>query len=134
MIKMQMESSSLINLSRNPRLSLINSLPICEGSITRMRTTTRGVEKSILDVFVTCNKVLPYILKMKIEEKRENVLTNYHAIKTVGRVIESDHNNCELEINLLFSTVKQDRIEIFQFKSFLSLPSNFEEEQLLTVS
>ena len=49
-------------LDRNPQLSLINSLPVCEGKITRMRTTTRGVEKSILDVFVTCDRILPYIL------------------------------------------------------------------------
>ena len=49
-------------LDRNPQLSLINSLPVCEGKITRMRTTTREVEKSILDVFVTCDRILPYIL------------------------------------------------------------------------
>jgi hypothetical protein len=51
-------------LDRNPHLSLINSLPICEGKITRMRKTSR-----------------------------------------------------ELEINLLFSPIKQDRIEIFEFRN-----------------
>ena len=82
-----------------------------------MRKTTRGVEKSILDIFVTCDRVLPYIVKMKVDENRENVLTNYNAIKSVGRVIESDHNNCELEVNLVFCPRKQERIEIFQFKN-----------------
>ena len=82
-----------------------------------MRTTSRGVEMSILDVFVTCNQILPYIVKMHIDEKREYVLTNYNAIKSKGKVTESDHNNCELEINLLFSPIKQDRIEIFEFRN-----------------
>jgi hypothetical protein len=100
-------------LDRNPQLSLINSLPVCKGKITRMRTTTREVEKSILDVFVTCDRILPYLLKMNIDEKREYVLTNYNAVKSKGRVIESDV--CELDINLLFYPLKQDRIEIFEF-------------------
>ena len=33
-------------------------------------TLTRGIEKSILDVYVTCEKVLPYITKMIIAERR----------------------------------------------------------------
>ena len=32
-------------MERNPHLTIINSLEICEGTITRMRETTRGVEK-----------------------------------------------------------------------------------------
>ena len=43
-------------LERKPNLTVINSLPLCEGSITKMRKTTRGTEKSILDVFVTCER------------------------------------------------------------------------------
>ena len=45
-------------LERMPHLSVINSLPLCEGTITRMRRMTLGVEKSALDVFVTCNRIL----------------------------------------------------------------------------
>ena len=57
-------------LERMPSLTLINSLQLCEGKITRMRKTTRGVEQSILDVYVTCDKILPYITKMKVDENR----------------------------------------------------------------
>ena len=39
-----------------------------EGEIIRMRT--RGVEQSILDVYVTFGKILPYITKMKVGENR----------------------------------------------------------------
>ena len=38
-------------LERMPSHTLINSLPLCEGKITRMRKTTTGVEQSILDVY-----------------------------------------------------------------------------------
>ena len=104
-------------LERMPQLTLINSLPLCEGIITRMRKTIRGVEMSILDVFVTCDKILPYIKKMKIDERRENTLTNFGIFKTAGRVIETDHNPVYLEVNLEFSSIKPERIEVFQFKN-----------------
>ena len=50
-------------IERNPHLTIINSLNICDGKITRIRKTTKGIEKSILDVFVTCDKILPFITK-----------------------------------------------------------------------
>ena len=34
----------------------------------------------------------PYATRMVIDEKREHVLTNYSAVKRVGRIVESDHN------------------------------------------
>ena len=36
---------------------------------TRMRKTTLSLRKSILNVFITCHKILPYITKMTIDEK-----------------------------------------------------------------
>ena len=107
-------------IERLPQLTIINSLPLCEGLITRMRKTTKGVELSILDVFVTCNKILPFIQRMKIDEKRENTLTNFGAKKVVGRVIETDRNPFCLEIKLQYSTVKPERLEMFQFKNLQS--------------
>ena len=60
-------------LLRNTHLTIINSLPICDGK----RKTIKGTEKSILDVFITCDKILPHITSMKIDEERENALTNF---------------------------------------------------------
>ena len=104
-------------LERMHHLNLINALPVCEGTITRMRKTTVSVEKSVLDVFVTCNRILPYITKMTIDVRREKALTNFSTVKAVGRAIESDHNVEILEIDLQFSNDKPERIEIFQFKN-----------------
>ena len=56
-------------LERNPHLTVFNSLQLCEGTITRMRKTSRGMEKSVLDVFVTCDKIVPYITKMVVDER-----------------------------------------------------------------
>ena len=98
-------------MDRMPHLTIINSLSLCEGTIIRMRKTTRGVEKNILDVFVTCNRILPYITRMHVDENREKALTNFSAIKQVGRVIESDHNVETLEVNLEFSNVKSENRE-----------------------
>ena len=48
-VNIQNYNGKLFNefLERNPHLTLINSLPLCEGSITRMRKTVKGMEKSI---------------------------------------------------------------------------------------
>ena len=73
-------------MGRMPHLNIINGLPLCEGSITRMRKTTQGLEKSILDVFITCHKILPYITKMTIDENRKHALTNFNSLKTGGKV------------------------------------------------
>ena len=97
-------------LERMPHLTIINSLPICEGLITRMRKTSRGLEMSVLDVFVTCEQILPYIKRMVIDEKREHALTNFSTMKNLGRVIESDHNVEILEVNINYSDIKQERI------------------------
>ena len=104
-------------LERLPHLSIINTLPLCDGSITRMRKTTRGLEKSILDVFVTCHRILPYITKMTVDENRKLALTNFDALKSAGKVIESDHNVEILDVSLEFSNLKPERIEISQFKN-----------------
>ena len=57
-------------MQRNAHLSCVNSLQLCEGLITRTRTTKNKVEKAILDVFVVCDKVRPFVTKMVIDEQR----------------------------------------------------------------
>ena len=87
-------------LESNPHLTLVNSLPLCEGVITRMRKTAKRLEMSTLDVFVVCDKIMPHTTRMVIDEKREHILTNYRKLKQVGRVIESDHNPLFLYLSL----------------------------------
>ena len=120
-------------LQRNPHLTIINSLSLCDGKITRTRKTTKVTEESILDVFVTCDRILPYITSMKIDEKREHVLTNFKTVKKQGRIIESDHNALFLDLGLKFSRLKNERITVYQFKNkksqemFKNLTNNTDE-------
>ena len=51
-------------LARNPNLSVVNSLPLCQGLITRNRTKNGKEERSILDFFVVCSRVLPYVFQI----------------------------------------------------------------------
>ena len=72
---------------------------------------------------IACDKIVPYITRVKIDEKREQVLSNYSKFKQMKRVIESDHNPIFLYLNLQFSKLKNESITIYQFK-------NIESQQL----
>ena len=91
-----------------------------------MRKTTKGMETSALDVFVVCDKILLHTTRMVINEKREHTLTNYRTVKHLGGIIESDHNPLFLYLNLQFSRLRNERIEIFQFR-------NKESQQILRI-
>ena len=68
-------------LSENSHLTLVNSLDICDGKITRERTTTKSKEQSILDFVIVCDKVRPFVEKMRIDEQKEYALTRYNSKK-----------------------------------------------------
>ena len=115
-------------LQRNSNLTLVNSLHLCEGLITRIRRAKDRIEKSILDFFIVCDKVRPYLTKMVIDESRQHVLTNFNPIRTGGKAIESDHNTEFLKLNLQCQKRKQERVELFNFKN-VECQENF---QILT--
>ena len=104
-------------MNRNSNLTLVNSQQVCEGLISRIRKTKNKTEQSILDFFIVCEKVMPFVTKMIIDEAREHVLTNFNPIRTGGRAIESDHNTEILKLNLQYERRKMDRIELFNFKN-----------------
>ena len=68
-------------LEQNPQLKIVNSLPQCEGLITRKRNKKDKMESSVLDFFVVCERVLPFVVKMKIDEEKQFILTNYARAK-----------------------------------------------------
>ena len=70
-------------LVKNPNLSVVNALKICEGKITRQRHTKKAIEKGVLDFFVVCEKKLPLVKRMVIDEKGENALNKYRGSKIV---------------------------------------------------
>ena len=96
-------------LENNPNLTVVNSLPLCKGLITRARNKDGKSEKSVLDFFVVCNLVLPFVVEMKVDEDKIYVLTNYTRFKTVGKAIDSDHNTQYMDLNLDIEDLKPTR-------------------------
>ena len=104
-------------LQRNSNITLVNSLAECEGVITRQRVTDLLNEKSSIDVFLVCERTLPFVKKMFIDEKRESPLTNFHNLKKGKKITETDHNKLELFLNIEAPTIKPIREVLFNFKS-----------------
>ena len=99
-------------LDENENLVLVNSQHFCHGLITRLRKTVIRTEKAVLDFFIVCNKILPFIIKMLIDEDRKFSLTNFN-----GKVKDSDHFTLILEVNLSLQRRKKQRMEMFNFKN-----------------
>ena len=70
---------------------MANALPQCEGLITRSRRKNGVLELSVLDFFVVCDQVLPFIKKMVIDEQKEYILTNYQNVRNTGVAVDPDH-------------------------------------------
>ena len=114
-LKIQNQNGKMFEnfLLQNPHLSVVNALPLCDGKFTRVMTTKTGTTKTILDFFVVCNKMLPHVTKMKIDESGATSLTRYK-----NKIVKTDHNMLSLEIDLTFHTEKHhDRIEMFNLRN-----------------
>ena len=61
-------------LDRNENITIVNSLSLCSGLITRKRITTNQNEKSVLDLFLVCERVLPYLTSMHVDEQGSHQL------------------------------------------------------------
>ena len=103
-------------LERNRQLTVVNALPQCEGLITRQRNKNNKIERSVLDFFVVCERVLPFVVKMHIDNSRKYTLTNYASVKCGGQAKDSDHFTQYLDLNLKVESEKPKRIEMYDFK------------------
>ena len=103
-------------LTRNSNLTVVNSLDLCEGLITRRRYKNDKLEQSILDFFVVCNLILPYVKRMVIDEDKKYVLTNYEQVRKGGKAADTDHNTEFMDVNLKIMAGKPERREIWNFK------------------
>ena len=104
-------------LTMFPQLNVVNNLDLCEGIITRRRQTVKRLEESILDFYIVCEKILPFIKRMVIDEDQHYVLSNYSKVKGKQTIKKSDHNPVLLELLLEYTEKKPDRIETFNFRN-----------------
>ena len=109
-------------LARNTNISVVNALPLCEGIFTRVVSTRAVTCGTILDFFVVCDKILPHVTKMKIDENGEHALIKYRT-----GIVKTDHNMLSLEVNLIFhNEIKHERVEVFNLKN-KTCQQNFKE-------
>ena len=104
-------------LQKNPNLTVVNSLPICEGVITRRRMKGTILEESILDFFVVCDRLLPHIKSMVIDSKKNHILTNYKPARKGGKAVDSDHMTEYLDLDIRLEPEKPVRQEMYNFKN-----------------
>ena len=91
-----------------------NATDKCKGLITRRRVTVLGIEESIIDYIILNKRLSEYLIEMIIDDKRENVLTNYSKTK----VTESDHHILIGKFNILVRSRKyQEKKEVFNVRN-----------------
>ena len=74
-------------------LKVLNGSYLCQGSITRTRTTIFGKEESIIDHFIVCQVMYTYVVSPQVNQERKFRLTKF-TNKTWQKTCskESDHN------------------------------------------
>ena len=103
-------------VSRN-NLTVVNGLSLCKGLITRTRQSKNTCEKSILDFFVVCGRVLPHVISMEIDESKQNILTNYTEVRKGCKAVDSDHVPMEINLDFKIFPTQQTRVVMYNFKN-----------------
>ena len=103
-------------LERHPHLTVVNTMQVCEGLITRSRLRSGKLETSVLDFFVICDRILPFVTRMVIDEGKKHVLTNFEQVRKGGEAIDTDHYTQFMDLELDIESEKPERVEIYNFK------------------
>ena len=92
-------------------------MDLCEGLVTRSRLKGGKLEESVLDFFVVCNRVLPHVTRMVIDEEKKYILTNYQQVQKGGKAANSDHLTQYIDMDLKVIFEKTKRCEIWNLKN-----------------
>jgi hypothetical protein len=105
-------------LKRHPQLTVVNSLDLCKGLITRRRVLCTGkVENAVLDFFVVCSCVLPFVTEMTIHDNIQHILTNYNPAGKGEKATYSDHFTDAMKASFAICPSKPTKNEILNFKN-----------------
>ena len=103
---------------RNPELKILNCESLCEGVITRSRIANGKTEKSVIDFVIISDKLLPFVDKFLIDEKKLYALSNYSKR---DKVLHSDHNSLITSLNLYYDFQKPEKRTIFNFRDEIAM-------------
>ena len=99
-------------------LVIVNATQLCEGVVTRQRTTVERKEESVIDFFIVCNNFFSLVKKMKVDEEKKYSLCSFSTRGGVTNVKNSDHNLIYLEVDKKWNTFsKKIRLEIFNYNN-----------------
>ena len=98
-------------------LTVVNALGICKGLITRIKMRDGKIQKSIIDFFVVCKRLRPYLKEMIIDDQKDKILTNYNGVNKGKKVaVDTDHMTMLLKMNLNIFPQRSQKIEMLDFK------------------
>ena len=98
-------------------LTCVNSLPLTEGLITRKRKLLNEVKQSTIDFYVVCERVVPYVHNMKIDNGKHHMLTNFSNTDKEGKTVNSDHYPLTMNVKLESVPVKKTRLKFSTLKT-----------------
>ena len=74
-----------LDMIRRQNLTIGNASKLCNGTITRHRSTVEKDEKAVLDYILICDKIEPFFNTMFIDEARHHVLKRYVTTKGIKK-------------------------------------------------
>ena len=104
-------------LLRN-HLTVVNSLSLCKGVFTRIQKRQGICEKSIIDFFVVCRRVLTYVTSMDVDESKSNIASNYTQVRKGKKAVDSDHVPLEINIDMKIVPTKPTRNIVLNLKNY----------------
>ena len=107
----------MLDIIERQNLEVANASDVCNGTITRERVAGGKTETSIIDFIIICERMRKYLKEMKIDDKREFILSRYLKTKHNQKLITSDHNVLIGKFSIRFDRKpRRIRQEFFQFK------------------
>ena len=99
-------------------LTVVNSLSLCKGVITRIRMLVTGkIERSSIDFYVDCECVLAFVTEMIIDSDKKYIATNFTNVKKGGCAVDSDHYTQLMKVKLEVCPNRPKRQKLFNLKN-----------------
>ena len=115
---MSQNGAILASIVERQQLIVVNGSTKCTGTITRRRVTKKRTEESVIDIVLVSSDMIENLVKMKIDEAKEHVLTKVTKTKKGFNIKESDHNTILTEFNIKLD-VNEDgkKLELYNLKN-----------------
>ena len=82
-------------------------MELTEGVTTRIRSCLGKLEKSTIYFYVVCERVVPFVMSMKIDSDNKHSLINFHALKYNEKATASDRKPLVMEVKLAVPPIQK---------------------------